>query len=89
VMTTLSDSLLIREVAGIVRKAANIPLDVPIRDESRLFDDLRLDSLDYVAVVLQLQDHFDVVIDEDAVPHLCRVADLAAYLAVRKESLRS
>ena len=33
------------------------------------------------AVILQFQDHFDVVIDEDAVPNLCRVADMVAYLA--------
>ena len=40
-------------------------------------------------MILQFQDHFDVVIDEDAVPNLCRVADLAAYLAARRESTRS
>jgi acyl carrier protein len=88
-MTTRSDSRLIVEVAGIVRRAAQIPQRVPISAGSLLFDDLRLDSLDLVAVILQLQDHFEVVIEEDAVPHLCRVADLAAYLAERRESLRS
>ena len=88
-MTTRSDETLIVEVAGIVRRAAKIPEGVPISAESSLFDDLRIDSLDLVAVILQLQDHFEVVIEEDAVPHLCRVADLAAYLAERRESVRS
>jgi acyl carrier protein len=86
VMTISSDETLIVEVAGIVRRAAKIPQHVPIRAESSLFDDLRIDSLDFVAVILQLQDDFDVVIEEDAVPHLCRVADLATYLAGRRES---
>jgi acyl carrier protein len=85
-LTTSSDETLIGEVAGIVRRAAKIPQGVPIGDGSRLFDDLRIDSLDLVAVILQLQDHFEVVIEEDAVPHLCRVADLAAYLAERRKS---
>ena len=88
-MAITPDAALIVEVAGIVRRAANIPQRVPIHAESLLFDDLRLDSLDLVAVILQLQDHFEVVIEEDAVPHLCRVADLAAYLAERMESPRS
>jgi acyl carrier protein len=88
-MTTRSDETLIVEVARIVRRAAKIPQRVPISAESSLFDDLRIDSLDFVAVILQLQDYFDVVIEEDAVPHLCRVADLAAYLAERRESVRS
>ena len=80
-MNTCSDSALILEVAEIVRRAAKIPDRVPIHPESSLSDDLRIDSLDFVAVILQLQDHFEVVIEEEAVPHLCRVADLAAYLA--------
>jgi len=88
-MTTRSDETLIVEVAGIVRRAAKIPRRVPISAESLLFDDLRIDSLDSLAVILQLQDQFEVVIEEDAVPHLCRVADLVAYLAERRESLRS
>ena len=56
---------------------------------SRLVEDLAIDSLDLVGLILQLQDHFDVVIEEDAVPNLCRVADLAAYLSARRESSRS
>jgi acyl carrier protein len=88
-MTICSDTTLILEVAEIVRRAAKIPHRVPIHAESSLFDDLRIDSLDFVAVILQLQDHFEVVIEEEAVPHLCRVADLAAYLAERRQSRRS
>jgi acyl carrier protein len=88
-LMTGSDSALIVEVAGIVRSAAKIPEFVAIRADSLLSDDLHIDSLDLVAVILQLQDHFEVVIEADAVPHLRRVADLAAYLAERRESLRS
>jgi acyl carrier protein len=88
-MTTNIDSAMISEVAGVVRAAAKIPPSVPILAESSLFDDLRIDSLDFVAVILRLQDHFEVVIEEDAVPNLCRVADLAAYLAERRNALRS
>lgn len=83
---TVAAPSLYAEVVDVVRKAAKIPARVPITPDTRLVEDLAIDSLDLVGLILQLQDHFDVVIDEDDVPNLCRVADLAAYLADRRES---
>jgi acyl carrier protein len=77
------------EVTAIVRKAAKVPGTVAIRPESRLVEDLAIDSLDLVSLVLQFQDHFDVVFDEDAVPNLCRVADIVAYLDASREAARA
>jgi acyl carrier protein len=85
-ITTSSETTLIADVVNIIRSTAKIPTRVPIGRDSRLVEDLAIDSLDLVGVILQLQDHFDVVIEDDAVPNLCRVADLAAYLAERTES---
>ncbi|MBX6314996.1 MAG: acyl carrier protein, partial [Isosphaeraceae bacterium] len=53
--------------------------------ESRLVEDLAIDSLDLVGVFLKIQDHFDVVIDDEDVPQLRRVADLAAYVSRHRE----
>ena len=83
---TLSEPSLVAEVVDVIRKAAKIPARVAITADSRLVEDLAIDSLDLVGLILQLQDHFDVVIEEDDVPNLCRVADMAAYLAGRKDS---
>jgi acyl carrier protein len=79
-----TDADVITELAGIVRKAAKVPAHVSINAESRLVEDLGIDSLDLVGVILQIQDEFDIVIDEDAVPNLCRVADLAVYLGEQR-----
>jgi acyl carrier protein len=76
-------------VVDIIRKAARVPARIPITGDSRLVEDLAIDSLDLVGVILQLQDDFDVVIEEDAVRNLCRVADLAAYLADQTSSAGS
>jgi acyl carrier protein len=84
--TATTDARLITEIAAVVRHAARIPLRMPIGADSRLVEDLAIDSLDLVGVVLRIQDHFDVVIEEDAVTHLRRVADLAAYVTARRES---
>lgn len=80
---TMTETTGVAAVVAIIRKTAKVPPHVPIGPASRLLEDLAIDSLDLVGVILQLQDDFDVVIEEDAVPNLCRVADLAAYLAER------
>jgi acyl carrier protein len=81
-MTTITDGPgLIRDMAQIIQRVAKIEPLLPIGPETRLVEDLSIDSLDLVAIVLQIQEDFDVVIDEDAVQHLCRVGDLAAQVA--------
>ena len=85
----MTESALVVQVVDVIRKAAKIPPCLPITGNSRLVEDLAIDSLDLVGLILQLQDDFDVVIEEDAVPNLCRVADLAAYLTERRESAGS
>ena len=86
---TLSAPSLFAEVVDVIRKAAKIPARIAIMPDTRLVEDLAIDSLDLVGLILHLQDHFDVVIEEDDVPNLCRVADRAAYLAGRRESAGS
>jgi acyl carrier protein len=71
---------LIDQVTAVVRRSAKIPGRIAITAESRLVEDLAIDSLDLVSLVLQLQDDFDVVFEEDAVPNLCRVADIVEHL---------
>ena len=75
------DSRLVAEVAGIVRQSAKVPPHVRIEAESRLVEDLAIDSLDLVGVLLAVQDHFDIVIDDEVVPSLRRVVDLAEAVA--------
>jgi acyl carrier protein len=68
-------------ITDTIQTVSPRPGDAVITPDSLLFEDLALDSLDLVAVVLRLQDHFQVEIDPDAIPSMKRVADLAASLA--------
>lgn len=77
----MSSPTLLAEVAQAVRTAAKVPPQVVIADSSRLIEDLNIDSLDLVGVLLQIQDHFDIVIEDEDVPNLRRVSDLADYVA--------
>jgi acyl carrier protein len=79
--TVCNQTGLITELAGIIRRVAKVKPHLPITAETRLVDDLAIDSLDLVAIILQIQEDFDVVIDDEAVQHLCRVADLADHVA--------
>jgi acyl carrier protein len=81
---TLSAPSLFAEVVDVIRKAAKIPPRVAITLDSRLVEDLAIDSLDLVGVFLNIQDHFDLAIDDDDVPRLRKVSDLASYVAERR-----
>ncbi|HEU5117069.1 MAG TPA: acyl carrier protein [Isosphaeraceae bacterium] len=76
----MSDASLTAQLAQVVRKVGKVPADRPIENSTRLVEDLGIDSLDLVAVFLQVQDEFDVVIEDDDVVALKTVADLAAYV---------
>ncbi len=77
---SLASPDLIAALAEIIRGVSARARTLTIRDDSRLLEDLGLDSLDLVAVVVQIQDQFGVEIDPDELPALLTVADLAANL---------
>ena len=67
---------LIAAVADAIRSVSCRARQTPINSGSLLLEELGLDSLDLVAVILQLQDRFQVEIDADEIPNLQCVEDL-------------
>ncbi len=82
----MAENPLVAELVEIVRKVGKVPAERLIGSETRLVEDLGIDSLDLVAVFLNVQDRFDVVIEDDDVPRLKSVADLAAYVSRHRGS---
>jgi acyl carrier protein len=82
----MPDAAVIAEVAEVVRRAAKLAPTLLIQGDSRLIEDLGIDSLDLVSVFVTIQDEYDVVIEDDDVPKLRLVSDLAAYLTRRDGS---
>jgi acyl carrier protein len=80
------DPRLLAQLTATVRKVGRIPRDVPITADTCLVDDLRIDSLDLFAVLLAVQDRFDLEIDVEDMPELNRVGDLASYVAARQNA---
>lgn len=68
-------------IADAIRSVSAAARSATISPNSLLLEELALDSLDLVAVILNLQDHFEVEIDPDEIPNMRKVADLAASFA--------
>ncbi len=69
-------SELLESIAEAIRSVSSKARGVPILPGSLLLDELALDSLDLVAVILDLQDRFQVEIDPDEITDLRTVDDL-------------
>lgn len=80
----MADADLMEEVSQAVRQAAKLPADRIVAPESRLVEDLGIDSLDLVGVVLQVQDRFGIELPDDDVARVRTVADLATSVAERQ-----
>lgn len=77
------DPTLLASVSDSVRTIARIPSEVVIEPDSRLVEDLGVDSLDLVSIVLSTQERFGVAVDEDDVATLRTVSDLVSYVERR------
>jgi acyl carrier protein len=67
-------------IAEMIRTVSARARDMAITAESLLLEELALDSLDLVAVVIELQDRFEVEIDPDEINSIRTVGELAASL---------
>jgi acyl carrier protein len=76
----VTDLSLLAMVIDSVRAAGKVKPSVPIEANTRLVDDLGLDSLDLVGVIMKIEDRFGLQIDVDEVPNFERVADVVAYV---------
>jgi acyl carrier protein len=67
---------LIAVISEAIRSISAKAREVAISPATLLLEELALDSLDLVAVILQIQDHYQVEIDPDEIPNLRCVDDL-------------
>ncbi|GAC1465068.1 MAG: hypothetical protein NVSMB9_04350 [Isosphaeraceae bacterium] len=75
------NAALLDVIAGAIRSVAKRTETTVINEETRLVEDLGLDSLDLVSVIMKLEDQFEVRIELDDIPNLLRVSDLAGHIA--------
>jgi acyl carrier protein len=85
-MELVNEPILLTEITRTLRQAAKLPSTTIIAAGSRLVEDLGIDSLDLVNVLLKIQDRFDIAIDDEDVPNLRLVSDLARYVQEHRGS---
>jgi acyl carrier protein len=73
-------------IAEAIRKVSPKAREMPILLNSLLLEELALDSLDLVAVILEVQDRFQVEIDPDEIPNLRCVDDLITSVTNQLEA---
>lgn len=82
----MRDPNLQAQLVATVRKVGRIPREVLISADTCLVDDLRIDSLDLFAILIAVQDRFDLEIDVEDMPELNRIGDLVVYVAARRNA---
>ncbi len=65
-------------VRTIIAEQLSIPVD-SLKDNVTL-DSLGADSLDRVEIVMNLEDHFSIEIDDDAAEKLSTIGDVITYI---------
>lgn len=79
------DAALLDVIAEAIRSVSKRTQSMTITADSRLVEDLVLDSLDLVGVLMKLEDQFGILIELDELPNIQTVAELGAHV----ESLRA
>ncbi len=80
----MTDRALFNELGTLVRSIAKLDDQVPMTPETRMVDDLGVDSLDLVSVYLEIQDRYDVAVAEDDLPEIKTLGELTDYVAARR-----
>lgn len=75
------------EILSQVRKLASerLGLSVEVRAESRLIEDLGLDSLRLQALAVEVENHYRICLDPEDEEAIITVADLAQTIAGKLE----
>ena len=76
----MTRELLLKAIEDAIREECESARDKAISAESRLVEDLGLDSLDLVAVVLKLDDQYQVPIAVQEIRNFRAVSDLLDLL---------
>ncbi len=80
----MNDSKLLDEITRLVRRLGRVAPQLELTPRSRLVEDLAIDSLDLVGIIIQIQDDYGVIIEDDDVTTLRSIEELTNYVAQRR-----
>ena len=68
------------KIKEIIVDKLNIDDDSIIDLDTDLMEDLNADSLDAVEIIMDIEDEFDIEVDEDEVENIRTIADIINYI---------
>ena len=82
----MSDSIRERVIAQLIAASDEEIAPESVTDETSLRDDLDLSSLQAVTLVMDLEDEFDVVIEDEEIEQLATVGDVLQIVLRKSET---
>ena len=71
------------KIQEILAKQLNISKD-NIKPESKLLEDLNADSLDFIELLMTIEDELDIVITDEEAKELKTVEDVCKFIEAKK-----
>lgn len=78
------DQNLFDTVAGMIAKQLKLDKNEVTADK-RLVEDLRADSANVMVMIMDLEDTFDMMVEDSAITELKTVGDVVAYIEKNKK----
>jgi len=78
----VAESKLLEAIVGAIKAEAESAREATIDANTRLVEDLGLDSIDIVGVTMRLEDRFHIRIDVEDIKHFRSVNDLIAEVSL-------
>ena len=73
------DQNLFNTVSGMIAKQLKLDQS-EVTAEKRLVEDLRADSANVMVMIMDLEDTFDIMVEDSAITELKTVGDVVAYI---------
>lgn len=70
-------------VAQMIAKQLKVDVNA-IKPESRLVEDLKADSANIMVMIMDMEDNFDITIEDSAITSLKTVGDVVKYIDAHK-----
>lgn len=71
--------MIFQTVSQMIAKQLKVPVDTVTRD-ARLVEDLRADSANIMVMIMDLEDKFAMMVEDDAITNLKTVGDVVSYI---------
>ena len=75
--------MVIEQVKAMIVRQLKVP-EASVTMEARLQEDLKVDSASVMMLIMDIEQDFDITVDDDAITTVKTVGDLVGYIEAKK-----